>query len=95
MSASTPIIWGIVGYYLVPKLFGGQSKRVQYAIMVALPLALWYKTYSFMKDSHKQMLKNKATALEKMRNAKAIVAQGPSTPGYQAALKITIHGISY
>ena len=95
LSLSTPVIWGVVAYFAVPIIFGGQSKTVQYTLMVAIPLVMWFNTYRTMKGVHSQTMKNKATALAKVAEAKEIVKGGPETPGYAAAQKILTYGVSY
>ena len=95
LSLATPVMWAIIAYYLVPRVFGGQSKNVQRALMVGIPLVLWFSTYRTMKGVEAQTAKNKAAAIKKMRDAEAIMARGPNTPGYAAAAKIVSTGVTY
>ena len=88
-------MWAIVGYFVIPRIFGGASKKVQYAIMIGLPLALWLSVYRQLKGVHSLTLKNKGAAERKMREAKEIVRRGPQTPGYDKAAQIVALGISY
>ena len=95
LSLATPVMWAIGAYFLVPRVFGGQSKNVQRALMVGIPLVMWFSMYRSLKGVETQTAKNKAAAMKKMRDAKAVIAKGPQTPGYAAAAKIVAFGVTY
>ena len=77
LSLGTPIMWAVAGYFLIPKVFGGQSKKVQWALIVVLPLLLWFSVYRQLKGVHSLTMKNRSAAERKMAEAQEIIKKGP------------------
>ena len=70
----------IIWYFIIPYIFGGQSKTVQWAIILTIVFFTTFNTYRGVKALKVQNLANKAAAEAEMARLEAIVALGPSGP---------------
>ena len=95
LSLATPIMYAIVAYFLVPRIFSGQSKTVQRLLMFGAPIVLWFVVYRQLKGVHSLTMKNRSAAERKMAEAQEIIKKGPQTPGYDKASRIVALGLTY
>ena len=77
----------IAWYFIVPYIFSGQSKTVQWAIILTIVFFTTFNTYRGVKGLGVQNLKNKAAAEAEVARLRPIVAKGPKETGYQKAVK--------
>jgi len=85
----------IAWYIIVPYIFSGQSKNVQYAIIVGIALFAAVNTYRMVGGVAAEQARRKAAAEAELAAARAIVARGPKAAGYYEASQTVVRGVTY
>ena len=87
LAAITFVLQSVVAYFLIPFVFSGQSKNVQWALMAVWVIATTGQQYWAMNSLYKSVSKKRAVKVAEARRLQGIMNRGPQTEGYADAVQ--------